>query len=414
MTAIILAVGDELVSGQTVDSNSAHLARELAALGIPVVRHETLGDDCDAIARALRRAARDAEIVIASGGLGPPADDVTRQALAEALGEPLVLDENQLAAIEQFFARRGRTMIEANRVQAMAPASARLIDNRVGTAPGIRATLDEADVFIVPGVPHEMRWMFEHAIAPALPRRDGVVLHRVIHTFGRGESDIASEIHDLMARGRSPAVGTTVAAGLVSIRVVCRASSVELAEEMFAREREEICRRCGELVVGEGDATMATVVGEWLRREGHTLASAESCTGGLLGEMLTETPGASEYFLGGIVAYDNRVKRDLLGIDDALLAEHGAGSEPVALAMATAARERLGATWGIGITGIAGPGGGSEEKPVGLVFTALAGPDGALARRHVYPGDRGRVRLRSALSALNMLRLALLRAAATG
>ncbi len=408
MKAIILAVGDELVSGQTVDSNSAHLSRRLAMRGIGVLRHETVGDELTQLAAAISRAAGDADVVLISGGLGPTADDLTRHAIARAMDEPLVLDEDSLAEIEAFFRKRGRQMVDANRVQAMRPTSASMIPNERGTAPGILARLGRATVFAMPGVPHEMRHMYEAGVAPHLGDGAGVVTHHIVHSFGSGESDIATKIADLMERGREPAVGTTVAAGLVSIRIVSRGDSLDEADGKFRSVRDEIRRRLGSLVIGEGQDTMASVVGNLLSQRRMTLATAESCTGGLIGEMLTQVPGASDYFLGGIISYANRVKSSQLGVDPEVIDTSGAVSEPVAIAMATGVRDRLSADWAVSATGIAGPTGGTDEKPVGTVWIGLAGPEGARAHRHVFPGDRAFIRRRTALAALNSLRLQLL------
>lgn len=411
MNAILLAVGDELTSGQTVDTNSAWLAQRLAERGVETLAHLTVADDRAAIAAALGRATAEADLVIATGGLGPTDDDVTREGLADAMGAPLELDERSAERIAAFFRKRGREMKPSNRRQAMIPVGARALDNDAGTAPGIAATLDGARVFVVPGVPHEMRRLWERAIAPELPESGRAIRFRTLHTFGKGESDTAALIADLTDRDANPTVGTTVAAGMVSIRVTARADSAaeadRLADETVARLRE----RLGDLALGEGDgATVAGVVGELLRGRGQTVAVAESCTGGLIGKLLTDVPGAGDYFLGGVIAYRNDVKTDALGVPPDMIDARGAVSEPVAEAMAGGCRERFGADWALGITGIAGPTGGTPEKPVGLVHVGVAGPDGVTAHRHVLPGDRPTVRLRSALTALNHLRLALFEA----
>ena len=410
LRARILSVGDELTMGRTVDTNSAYLARSLAAMGIETVGHETVGDDQAAVVAAIRRAAGLAEIVIVSGGLGPTPDDVTRQALAEAMDAELVLDELSLSRIEEFFRQRNRAMHDINRIQAMVPKGATMLPNTCGTAPGLEAVVGEARVFVVPGVPYEMKAMFEQAVAPRLPRQGGVILHRIVRLFGAGESDIADMLGDLLGDSDPLVVGTTVADGLVSIRINSRGETLEQAETRAREHIEKILRRVGELALGVGeDASMESAVGELLRKAGKTLATAESCTGGLIGGRITSVSGASDYYLGGVVSYANRVKEDQLGVPADVLQRHGAVSEPAALAMARGVRDRLGADYGIAVTGVAGPTGGTKEKPVGLVFTALAGPNGATAARHLLPGDRDMVRLRACLAALNALRLELLR-----
>jgi nicotinamide-nucleotide amidase len=409
MKAIIISVGDELISGQTIDTNSAHLARRLAGLGIVTSAQWTVGDDRLAIASAIATAAKAADLVIVTGGLGPTADDLTRQALADAMETELVLDAKCLAEIEDFFRRRARTMVPANRIQAMVPAGAEPLSNKVGTAPGIAARLEGKPVFALPGVPHEMECMFEAAVAPRLGRDAGVVLYHTVHAFGGGESDIASAVADLMERGRNPTVGTTVASGMVTLRIISRARTPREAQEGIGNTARDIRSRLGAMVVGEGEETMASVVGDLLRRTGQTLAVAESCTGGMIGEMITTVAGSSDYFLGGMVAYSDGVKTRLLSVPREALDAHGAVSEEVAVAMAQGCKGSLKSDWAIGVTGIAGPSGGSEEKPVGLVYIALAGPSGTESHRHVFPGNRATIRLRASLTALNCLRLALSR-----
>ena len=407
MKAMVLAIGDELVGGRTVDTNSAYLSERLAARGIRTVAHVTVADDCSAIADAVADAARRADVVLITGGLGPTEDDLTRQGLADAMGVELVLNEACLAEIEAFFRQRGREMAPTNRIQAMLPAGAQPLDNRLGTAPGIAATLGGSSVFVMPGVPHEMREMFDTQIVSRLPDGAGAIVQHIVHTYGQGESAVGTTIHDLMRRDANPTVGTTVASGVVSVRVTAHAESPERADAVARETVAEVRRRLGELVIGENDDTAASVVGAMLRQRGQTVATAESCTGGLIGEQITDIPGASEYFLGGAVCYANAAKRDVLGVDEHLLAEHGAVSEPVAEAMAAGCRERFDSDWAVATTGIAGPTGGTESKPVGLVYISLAGPDGTQVHRHVFSGTRKFIRLQAALAAINYLRLAL-------
>lgn len=408
LRARILSVGTELTMGHTVDTNSAYLARELAARGLEPVSHETVADDLPAIVEALRRAAERADAVIVTGGLGPTPDDLTRQALAEALGVPLTLHEESLWKIEEFFRRRNRTMQPGNRVQAMVPLGAKVLENPVGTAPGLEALLYGATVFVLPGVPSEMRTMFQQSVAPRLPAGGGVILHRVVRLFGAGESDFAELLGNLLNDTDSLDMGTTVAAGLVSVHLHARGETPDAARQQADERISQILARAGEFVLGVGEeTTMESVVGTLLRQTGRTLATAESCTGGLVGQLITSVPGASAYYLGGVVAYSNTLKERWLGVPAETLSRYGAVSEPTALAMARAARERTGADYGLAITGIAGPDGGTAEKPVGLVYTALAGPRGEAATKHLFPGEREMVRLRAALAAMNTLRLEL-------
>jgi nicotinamide-nucleotide amidase len=250
-----------------------------------------------------------------------------------------------------------------------------------------------------------MRAMFQDQILPHLPQTGRVILQEIVHCFGTGESDLAERIQDLLTRDGPVVAGTTVAAGLISIRISSVAKTLEHARVQADERIKAIRTRLGDLVLGVGEeATMEAVVGELLRRRGQTLATAESCTGGLLGERLTTVSGSSAYYLGGVVSYANRIKQEQLGVPPDMLAAHGAVSEPVAQAMAEGVRRMMDADWGIGITGVAGPTGGSEDKPVGTVFTSLAGPGGVRVQHHRFPGDRAMVRLRSVLAALDALR----------
>ncbi|MFP4354628.1 MAG: competence/damage-inducible protein A [Phycisphaerae bacterium] len=408
MQAILLAVGDELTSGQTVDTNSGYLAMQLAQLGIATVEHRTVRDNLATLTGAITEAAARAELVLVTGGLGPTADDLTRQALADAMGDRLVLHEPSLREIEAFFRRRGREMKVANNVQAMLPASAEPLVNPIGTAPGIAAELAGAKVFCMPGVPREMQKMFAEQIQPRLPAGTGRIVFAQMHIAGMGESDVGTAIADLMHREGDLLVGTTASGGMVSIRVTARGQDERAARAAARKVLDEISGRLGPAVVGEDDCKLPQAVANLLIEKGQTLATAESCSGGLIAKVLTDTAGASDYFRGSIVAYHNEIKQKLLGVDTETLEQNGAVSEPVALQMADGAREALGVDWAISVTGIAGPAGGSEQKPVGTVWIGLAGPDGTSAWRHQLPGDRGHVRLRTLMAALSRLRNALL------
>ena len=409
MKAIVIAVGDELLSGATVDTNSAYLAGELALRGIETIAHRTVGDNECAISSAIAAAAEQVRIVLVSGGLGPTKDDLTRQGLARAMGGQLVLNETCLAEIEAFFSRRGRQMAEVNRFQAMIPAGADPLPNAIGTAPGIAGPVGQAQVFVMPGVPVEMRQMFAASVSPRLGETGISITRRLLHTYGTGESDIGSMIADLMVeRDGAVTVGTTVSGGLVSIRVTARGPDDGEVRAAADAVIAEVRRRLGTLVVGAGDVTMAPAVGQLLAGRRETLATAESCTGGMIGQMITDTPGASAYYVGGIVAYANEIKTAELGVGGRLLDDEGAVSERVAEAMALGCRRRFASDWAVSVTGIAGPAGGTEGKPVGLVYIALASASRCEVHRHVFPGPRRQVRQRTAIAALNHVRLALL------
>jgi nicotinamide-nucleotide amidase len=415
MNAIILSVGDELVLGQTVDTNSAWLSVQLAAMGCDVSAHATVPDDQPAIESAIRAAATQTDVLIISGGLGPTADDLTRQALAAVLNQPLELNEAWLRKLEMFFNRVKRPMSQNNRVQAFVPRGTKLINNDAGTAPGIDATYSSPGgracrIFSVPGVPKEMKLMFEKGVAPQIASMGGgaVILSRTLHTFGMGESAVGQMLGDLMKRGRNPSVGTTVANGLVSLRLNSRFENQRRALRELD-ETTELCRRAlGDLIFGENQQTLQMVIAELFASTESTVTTAESCTGGLLAKMITDVPGSSRYFQRGWITYSNQAKTDLLGVAPEMLAEHGAVSEAVALAMATGAKQRSEAKFALAISGVAGPEGGTPQKPVGTVCIALAAPNGVTARTFNFPGDRETVRDRSAKMALSLLRFHLL------
>jgi nicotinamide-nucleotide amidase len=411
MHAVIVSIGDELALGQTVDTNSAWLSAKLASRGISTLMHLTVADDQRAIVDALKLAVREGELVLVTGGLGPTDDDLTRQAIADLLGVELVLDEAALAEIEAFFARRGRTMNQRNRIQAMCPAGATMLDNPAGTAPGIRATCDGATIWSMPGVPREMRVMFERHVEPALPSESGrVILTTKINTFGQGESDVAAKLGDLMRRDRNPLVGTTVSAGIVSARIRSEFATVAEAQPQMDATIAEVEQCLGRIVFGRDEQTLAEVVGGMLVERSRTIVTCESCTGGLVGQLITQVAGSSEYYRGGWITYANDAKVRL-GVPAALIEQHGAVSEEVASAMAECAVTAGQADYAVAVTGIAGPAGGSEDKPVGTVWIALAQRSGGVqtqAQCHAFAGDRAAIRQRAAFTALNMLRLALM------
>jgi len=404
-TAGILSVGDELISGLTVNTNSAWLSSALAALGITTVAHVTVGDDAAAIAQAIAELAGKAPLLLISGGLGPTADDLTRQALAQALGEGLIEDDQALAQIEAWFARVRRPMSASNRVQAQRPASATCLPNTNGTAPGLRAKKGNCLIFVVPGVPAEMKEMYTRSVLPELQASGGTQVTRIakLNTFGMGESLLGERLADLMARGNNPAVGTTVHDGIVSVRIYATGTPAQ-TQAMLEQARATVQQRLGDLVFNQEEGTLEAAVAELLQARRQTIATAESCTGGLLAKLLTDISGSSIYFLRGWVTYSNQAKTEDLAVPAELIARHGAVSQEVATAMASGARRHGASDWALGITGLAGPGGGSPVKPVGLVWIALASPDGVLTRRFIFPGGRQQIRLRAAQMALALLR----------
>ncbi len=407
--ASIVSIGNELLNGRTADTNAAYIATQLRSVNLPVVSIYGVADEVAAIERALGLAASEADVIVTTGGLGPTDDDLTRQAFAGFFGVELVRRDDLLSKLQQFFQRRGVEMPQRNVVQAYVPQGATAIENEMGTAPGLRAERDGKLFFALPGVPGEMRHMFAAAVLPELrplARGQAVVVRR-LRCFGVGESTIAGLIGDVMERGRNPLVNCTVHAGVITLEIVATAADQGGAEGMAGEQERLLHEMLGDLVYGVGDQTLAEVVGEGLARMGRTLAVAESCTGGLLAKIITDIPGSSRYFTCGWVTYSNEAKRRELDVPPEMVDKHGAVSEQVARAMAQGARRKAGVDYAISITGIAGPGGGSELKPVGLVYIAVDSREGTDTSRHIFVSDRSSVRLRAAQTALNMLRLRL-------
>jgi nicotinamide-nucleotide amidase len=423
MHAVILSIGDELVLGQTVDTNSAWLSEQLARLGVLTLYHQSVADDQDWTARAITQATQAAALVLISGGLGPTEDDLTRQALAQAMHVDLIQDPASLKVIAGFFERRHRIMPQRNAVQALHPRGSVMIPNDHGTAPGIHAALPapveggQAHVFIMPGVPREMQLMFNERVLPQLEQiiagkaSGGAILTTKLNTFGGGESSIAAKLGPLMDRTRNPKVGTTVAGGFVSVRVRSEFPSPSQAQRELDDTIAQATRCLGPLVFGRDDDTLQQAVVALLCEQGKTLAVAESCTGGLLGGMLTDVPGSSRVFVGGFITYANAMKTGQIGVPPDMIQKHGAVSAPTAAAMADGSLQRSGADLALAVTGIAGPDGGTPDKPVGTVFVALADrakPDEPVVVRFLLSGDRTAIRDRAAKSALQLLRLHLL------
>ena len=407
--ASIVSVGNELLAGQTVDTNAAHLSVRLLSIGIPVVSSYTVGDDIDAIVRAFDLASADAELVLATGGLGPTDDDLTRQGLAKFLGVELQLQNELLEKMQSFFANRNLQMSAKNKIQAYIPAGARALTNSRGTAPGIMAERNGKLFIALPGVPPEMKLMFEESVLPKLERFGSGqnVVVRKVKCFGAGESNIAELLGDLMKRGRNPLINCTAKHGVITLHVVATAEDKDKAEQMAEKDEKLLRSRLGELVYGSGEQTLAEVVGEKLAQQKKTVAVAESCTGGCLAKLLTDIPGASRYFTYGWITYSNDAKTSELGVPADLIEKHGAVSEQIAQAMAQGARKRASTDFAIGITGIAGPTGGTEQKPAGLVYIAVDSETGCDTERRLFSGGRQFTRLRAAKTALNMLRLKL-------
>ena len=413
MSAEILCIGTELLLGNITNGNARWIAEQLAALGIPHHRQLVVGDNRERLMAELQAAAQRCRVLITTGGLGPTPDDLTTEAIAAAFGAPLVEHPQVWAEIQARLAARGRPCAASNRRQAFLPEGAALLPNPTGTAPGmIWSPRPDFTILTFPGVPSEMRAMWQATASPWLQASglaEGVFASRMLHFWGVGESNLAEQMADLL-EGTNPTVAPYAGSGEVKLRITARAATAEAAAQLLAPVEAEIRARTGALCFGVDEASLASVLLEQLRSRGQTLAVAESCTGGGLGASLAAVPGASDVLLGGVIAYANSVKQGLLGVPAELLEAHGAVSDPVAHAMAEGARRATGADWALAITGVAGPGGGSAEKPVGLVHIAVAGPAGCSSEGVRFGASRGRswIQTLAAGEALNRLRLALL------
>lgn len=414
-TAAVLAIGDELTLGQTLDTNSRYVSQRLSGHGVAVVEHATVADELDRMVAAIKRLSSDNDLLLITGGLGPTADDLTREALSLAGDDELVEDLDSLRALESWFARTDRAMPERNRVQATRPSRARCLRNDFGTAPGLAMQLDSCDVWCLPGPPRELRPMLEREVLPSIRREPGrVLLTRTLPTFGLGESLVAEQLGELMDRDRVPMVGTTASECVVTCRMRYDAiGSEEEAVRSLDSCEAAIRERLGHAVlrVGGASESLVEVTTDLLRQRGASICTIESCTGGLLGAALTEQPGASSIYAGGFVTYSNDLKTALVGVDPELLQNHGAVSAPVAKSMATGGLTRTGAQHALAITGIAGPDGATPDKPVGTVWIAHVDRDGLSdVRRFLFAGKRDAVRSWAWRTAVGMLRLGLISA----
>lgn len=410
MKAEIIAVGTELLLGQIVDTNTVEIAESLAELGIGCFFHTSVGDNPLRLASVLTQALLRSQIVIVTGGLGPTEDDLTKEALAAVTGRELKIHPQALEHVQEFFQATGRTMPENNLRQAMLPEGAEMLDNPRGTAPGVYLSSHGVHVFCLPGVPTEMRTMWKESVVPRLVALSGgpAVIHsRTLRFYGIGESALEEKVKDLL-HADNPTVAPYASIGEARLRITARAASKDAARSLIEPVEREIVSRVGEFVYGEGDDSLEAVVGRLLTERGLWLATAESCTGGLIAHRITNVPGSSAYLRQGWIVYSNEAKQAELGVDQAILERHGAVSEEVATEMAQGAIRRSGADISVAVTGIAGPGGGSPEKPVGMVCFAVATADQVKAVTRHFRGNREDIKWRSASEALNLIRLALI------
>ena len=411
MKAEILTIGDELLRGEIVDSNKSFLSDRLLSLDIETRFHTSVCDDPDDMIDAFHRAAKRNDVVLVSGGLGPTRDDLTCEVLARAFDRKLVLDEDVLETLRAFFRSVGREMAENNAKQAYFPEGAEILPNPIGTAPGFLVVEGDAWFLCMPGVPRELYRMMDEQVLPRLSERRGdgrVVRATLLRTFGMGESNLDEELSDIAASG-DVVLGFRTSFPDNYPRPLARGVDAKEAERELARVCAAIRERLGPLIYAEGDETLPAVVGRLLRERGKTVAVAESCTGGLVAERITDVEGASEIFRGGFVASSSSAVIRLLDVPEPLLTKHGLVSDPVVSAMAEAVRKRFGADFGLATVGIAGPEDAEgDEKPVGLVHIAIAQASGTHADHFVFPLDRQRHRQLTAQTALDWVRRALL------
>jgi nicotinamide-nucleotide amidase len=404
----IVTIGTEILLGDLVDTNSVHIARSLADHGVDVYAKHSVGDNAERLARMLHDVLERADGAITTGGLGPTVDDLTKDAVAQAVDDTLEPHEPSLRAIEERFRTLNRTMTANNRRQAILPSRAHVLPNPHGTAPGFVALRrDGKFVACMPGVPREMKPMLAEQLLPWLIERcglDSAIYTKTLHTVGIGESELDRRVEDLFRALENPKIAMLAHGGRVDIKVMAKARSRAAADAMIEPVAAQLRERIGTGYYGDDDLTLGgAIVGE-LTRRGRTIGTAESVTGGALADALVAVPGASRAFRGGIVAYDNAVKQSLLGVRAETLARVGAVSEETAIEMARGAKAALGTDFALATTGIAGPDGGSAEKPVGLVWFALADDAGEVhAQRVTFPGLRSDVRDRAAMAALGII-----------
>ena len=406
-SAEIIAIGTEMLLGDLVDTNSAWLSQRLAMLGVSLYRHTTVGDNRARVVAAMKEATTRSDLVLTTGGLGPTSDDITNECLGEVAGRKMVEYPEARQHVDEMFRRFGRKPTPSNYKQALFPEGTTLVPNPRGTAMGAMLEVDGTLFVTFPGVPVEMRGMFGETVEPLVRERsDGSIVSRTLWFSGIGESALAEQVQDFLDAS-DPTVAPLAGQGKVRLRITARAATPDEAEGKIEPVAEEILSRLGDYYFGEGTETLESAVGRLLRVKGVTIALAESCTGGLLAKRLTDAPGSSAYFLEGLVTYSNGAKERLLNVPRETLEEYGAVSEPVAEAMAEGVRKVAGSDYGLSVTGIAGPDGGTEEKPVGLVYVGLADSEGTVAERldlTAWEKSREAIRERSANRAFDFLR----------
>jgi nicotinamide-nucleotide amidase len=411
VTAEIIAVGSELLTPRFKDTNSLYLTEQLNAIGIPVVMKTIVGDDENYLEDAVRHSLARTPILITIGGLGPTEDDVTRKVVARVLQRQLVLNDEILTKLQRRFKARGIDMPANNARQALVLSGSDVLENNHGTAPGIWVDSEKNHVMLLPGPPSELKPMFEQSCLPRLhDLAGGLGLARcVFRTAGLPESLLDARIAPIYTKYKNPETTVLAKPGQVEVRLTARGKTRAEAERLLKELADQIDEELDEFIFARSEQSLEEVVGMFLVMKNATIATAESCTGGLVAERLTSVAGSSRYFISGVVAYSNEWKMELAGIPPLLLEMQGAVSAEVARGLAEGIRTRMRTTIGVGITGIAGPGGGTPQKPVGTVHVAVAGPNGTENRQFLYPGDREKIRWQASQSALDMVRRELIK-----
>lgn len=408
MIVELISTGSELLLGDTVNTNVSWLAQELNKLGYSVAYQSVVGDNPGRMAEVFRKAGQRADIVISTGGLGPTQGDITRQVLASSLDRNVVYNEDAMAEVRQFFKRVGREMPDASRREAMLPEGSSVLENPVGVAPGVVTVDGDVTYILLPGPPGEMKGMFEQSVVPYLSKHfgsQGVVTSYRYAVYDIREIDLEERVMDLIKQQSNPTIALLIKKGYIELRITAKAESLKAAHDLLDPWAHIIYRRLGSHIGRELDISMEETLGNTLKDGSATIATAESCTSGLVGKLLTNVSGSSDYYMGGIISYSNDVKHRVLGVPQKLLDTYGAVSEPVAKTMAEGAKRVCNTTYAVSTTGIAGPGGGTANKPVGLVWIGVTGPQGTVAHKVNLIGNREDIRLSAAELALYYVNL---------
>lgn len=406
MIVEVINTGTELLLGEILNTNFQYLSQQLNKFGYDVLYQTTVGDNKERLKSVLEVALSRADIVITTGGLGPTRGDITKEVIAEMLNRDMYLDLDTWDRINNFFVKKGLCMSSNNDKQALIPLGAEILANEVGTAPGLALEYENKLIILLPGPPSELAHIYETQVTPLLLERyaqQGIIYSQVLKLRGIGESSVATTLDDLITSQSNPTIAIYARRGEIIIRLTAKASNLDEAKALIAGVENQVYERLSHYIYGVNDLSLPEYLGNELLQSNSTIAFAESCTGGLASSLMTDIPGSSNYLLGSVVSYSNAAKENLINVSGKKLEKYGAVSEEVAFEMAAGVRELFGTTYGIGITGIAGPGGATEDKPVGLVFIAVADDNGVHCERHLFGGTRTENKLRSALTAISMI-----------